>query len=227
MKKAGRRKPGKTVIRRGAEAEDRNRELFRSRGLFVLNLIGSPGCGKTTLLERTLRLMKRRGAVIEGDIRTTIDRDRIRATGAPAVQIETHGACHLDPAMVERALAELDLTGVEVLFIENVGNLVCPAGTNLGEDMKVAVTSVPEGDEKPAKYPALFVRAGAVVINKTDLLRHVDYDLERAAADCRKLNSGTEIFPLSAKTGEGFDAWLRFIEEGAAKAKGRRRDVLS
>jgi len=214
--------PAPNIMSKGARIAAENRELFRGYGLFVLNLIGSPGAGKTTLLERTLKTLPLRAAVIEGDIKTTLDADRIRAVGVPAVQIETHGACHLDAAMVAKAAPELNLDSIDVLFIENVGNLVCPAGVDLGENAKVALISVPEGDEKPAKYPALFVRASAVIINKTDLLPYVDYSLDRAVADCRKLNSNAVVLPLSCKTGEGLDAWIRYIEGAAAAAKPQR-----
>jgi len=202
-----------------AASAESNRSEFHKRAVYVANLIGSPGCGKTALLEATLRKLALRAAVIEGDIRTSLDAERIRATGTPAVQIETGGACHLDPAMVARAVAQLDLSALDVLFIENVGNLVCPAGVDLGEDIKVAVTSVPEGDEKPAKYPALFIRAAAVVINKIDLLPHVDYSLERATADCRKVNHRAEVFPLSCTTGQGIDAWVAFLQRVSRRSR--------
>jgi len=210
--------PGQ-VVSKNAEIAAANRELFRSHGLFVVNLIGSPGCGKTTLLEKTLSSLHLRAAVIEGDINTTFDADRIKATGAPAVQIETQGACHLDAAMVAKAVGELDLASLDILFIENVGNLVCPAGVDLGEDAKIALISVPEGDEKPAKYPALFVRAAVVIVNKIDLLPYVTYSLDRAAADCRKLNNAVEVLALSAATGEGLERWLKYLVDGARGRK--------
>ena len=211
---------GAKVVSKNASIAAENRERFRKEGLLVLNLIGSPGAGKTTLLEKTLKGLHLRAAVIEGDIKTSIDADRIKAAGAPAVQIETHGACHLDAAMVRKAASELDLGAADVLFIENVGNLVCPAGTDLGEDAKVAIISLPEGDEKPAKYPALFVRASVVIVNKIDLLPYVEYSLQRAADDCRKLNNSVHVLPLSSKTGEGLDAWIRYIEEAARAKRG-------
>jgi hydrogenase nickel incorporation protein HypB len=208
-------------VSRGGEPAQRNRALFGQHKLLAVNLIGSPGCGKTSLLEATLKRLSMRAAVIEGDIKTDFDSRRIRATGTPAVQIETHGACHLDAAMVERAAAQLPLGSIDVLFIENVGNLVCPSGADLGEDMKVAVLSVPEGDEKPAKYPALFVRASAVIINKTDLLPYVEYSLERAATDCRKLNGKVTLLPLSCRTGEGIEAWVKFVEAAVRRKKAK------
>lgn len=209
-------KPSRRIEKKIAGAAEENRALFGKHGIFAVNLIGSPGSGKTTLLERTLAEVGLKAAVIEGDIRTSIDADRIRATGTPAVQIETGGACHLDPAMVAKAVSQLALSGVELLFIENVGNLVCPSGVDLGEDIKVAVTSVTEGDEKPAKYPALFIRSAAVIINKVDLLPYVNYSLDRATRDCRRINSAAEVFAVSSTTGEGFEAWLEFLRERAS-----------
>jgi hydrogenase nickel incorporation protein HypB len=206
------------VVSKNAQVAARNREAFKKLGLFTVNLIGSPGAGKTALLERTAKELGAKMAVIEGDIKTTFDAERIRAAGVESVQIETGGACHLDAAMVEKAAAEINLKALDILFIENVGNLVCPSSVDLGEDAKIALISVPEGDEKPAKYPALFVRAAAVVINKIDLLPYVDYSVERASGDCRKLNTGVEIFPLSAKTGEGFEAWIGWLKKGCRGA---------
>jgi hydrogenase nickel incorporation protein HypB len=211
-----------SVTAKGAAIAEENRRAFEGKGLFVLNVIGSPGCGKTALLEATAKRFGPRMAVIEGDVRTTLDAERIESAGARAVQIETGGACHLDPAQVRRAASQLDLAAVDVLFIENVGNLVCPAAVELGADVKVAMVSTPEGDEKPAKYPALFIRAGAVIINKIDLLPHLDYSLERASGDCGKLNSNAAVMPLSCKTGEGLEAWFKFVERGIAGKKALR-----
>jgi len=209
----------KIIIDKGDEVALGNRCLLDEAGVLALNLIGSPGCGKTTLLEQTIARLHRpagdapplRVAVIEGDVQSTFDRDRIARAGAPATQIETRGACRLDAAMVERALRDLALDAVDVLFIENVGNLICPAGPKLGEHLKVAVLSVPEGDEKPAKYPTVFVRSDAAVITKLDLLPYLDYDLDRAMGDSKKLNAKLKLFPLSAKTGEEMDAWLDYL----------------
>ena len=206
----------KIIIDKDQKVALKNRAAIDKAGVLALNLIGSPGCGKTTLLERTIAALHDPAAgrpplrvgVIEGDVQSTFDRDRIIAAGAAATQIETAGACRLDAAMVERALASIPLDQIDILVIENVGNLVCPSGLVLGEHVKAAVVSTPEGDEKPAKYPALFVRADVVLITKTDLLPHLDFDLERTVSDCRKLNSKARAFALSAKTGEGMDAWL-------------------
>jgi hydrogenase nickel incorporation protein HypB len=204
------------IIEKGDSIALENRRLIEESGVRALNLIGSPGCGKTTLLERTISELHGsappvRVGVIEGDVQSTIDRDRIAAAGAPATQIETQGACRLDAAMVSRALPDLSLDEIDLLVIENVGNLICPTGPKLGEHVKVVAISIPEGDEKPAKYPAAFVRADAVVVTKLDLLQHLDYDLGRALDDCRKLNNDIKAFPLSAVTGEGMDDWIEYL----------------
>lgn len=188
-----------------------NRKFFRKKKLRVFNLIGSPGCGKTALLEATAEVLKDRLAVIEGDVMTTQDADRITRAGSRAVQIQTGGACHLNAEMVEKAVGALDFDGVGVLVIENVGNLVCPSTFDLGETAKVAMISLPEGDEKPSKYPALFTRADLVVINKIDLKPVMDYSTSRVESDCRKLKSDVGIIELSAKTREGVDAWVKYL----------------
>lgn len=180
-----------------------------------LNMISSPGSGKTTILARTINDLKGkiRIGVIEGDIQTDIDAERIRATQAPAVQINTDGACHLSAAQVSRALRELPIEDLDLIVIENVGNLVCPSAFELGESAKIAVLSVAEGDDKPAKYPAIFAKSKVMLVNKIDLLKggHVDFDLERAKADARRLNKAIEIFPISAKTGEGMSDWYNWL----------------
>jgi hydrogenase nickel incorporation protein HypB len=187
-----------------------NRLLFAEKNLPVLNIISSPGSGKTSILERMAKAWGRGLAVITGDIQTTFDADRLVSAGAAAVQIETGGACHLSAAMVHRVLAGMDLDNKKLLVIENVGNLVCPAAFDLGETMKIAVLSVAEGDEKVAKYPALFARAAAVIVSKTDLLPYVKFSVDRVRTDCRKLNREARLFPLSCTTGEGFDAWMDY-----------------
>ena len=213
-----------TVLRNILEANDRIssdlRRRFAERGILVLNLISSPGSGKTSLLERTLTDLKGefQMAVIEGDVLTDNDARRVAATGAQAVQINTDGACHLDSSMVTEALASLDLDGLDILFVENVGNLVCPAEFEVGEDAKVAVLSVTEGDDKPEKYPLLFSESEVMVLNKTDLLPYVDFDLDRASRFASGLNKDIRIFPLSCKTGEGTDNWYAWLR-AALKAK--------
>lgn len=215
------------VIRNLLEANEaiarQLKSLFASRGILVLNLISSPGAGKTTLLERTLTDLKGeyKMAVIEGDLQTDNDARRVAATGAQAVQINTGGGCHLDGAMVLDALSAIDLEGVDVLFIENVGNLVCPVEFDCGEDHKIALLSVTEGDDKPEKYPLLFNLSSAMVLNKTDLLPYVDFDMAKAERFAKRLNAGLTVFPLSCRTGEGLEAWYGWLRAArAAKAKG-------
>jgi len=195
-----------------------NRKLFTEQGVYVVNLMGSPGAGKTTLLERTIEGLKekRKMAVIEGDIATSRDAERIAAHAIPTVQINTGGECHLDGNMVRGGLGQLDFDGIELLVVENVGNLVCPAEFTIGEDVKVMICSVTEGDDKPLKYPLMFQVSSVLLLNKVDLLPHVDFDLERFRADALKVNPRLEVIPLSCKTGEGLDVWLRWLEERSA-----------
>lgn len=194
-----------------------NREVFAKKGLTVLNLVSSAGSGKTALLETTAKRYGPEMAVITGDIQMTYDADRISAAGSQAVQIETHGTCHLTAAMVKERLGDLKLEKVKLLVIENIGNLVCPSTYDLGENLKVALLSVAEGDEKPMKYPALFLRAGAVVMTKMDLLPYVNFNVERAQNDCRKLNPQVKFFSTSCKTGEGMEEWFGFLKSLQAK----------
>jgi hydrogenase nickel incorporation protein HypB len=189
-----------------------NREIFSDANLTVFNMISSPGSGKTSLLEALGRRFGKKLLVITGDIQTQIDKERILAAGAGAVQIETRGSCHLTAHMIHAVASRLSFSGVEYLVIENVGNLVCPSSYDLGEDEKMAVLSVAEGDEKPIKYPSLFVRARAVVINKIDLLPHVNFNMDRAIDDIKKLKHDVEIFPVSSTTGEGIDAVYSYFE---------------
>ena len=214
------------VLRNILEANDalaaENRRLFDGHGVTVLNLMSSPGAGKTTLLERTLDALKGELAmgVIEGDIATRYDADRIGGHGIPVLQINTGGACHLDANMVRHALREFPLAGIKLLFIENVGNLVCPADFALGEDAKVTVLSVAEGDDKPEKYPAMFQASSAAVINKIDLLPFTDFDLAAATRRCLELNPALAVFPLSCRTMEGFGAWLDWVRGMARQRQG-------
>ena len=189
----------------------RNRAWLAERGITALNLMSSPGAGKTTLLERTIAMTGRAVSVIEGDQETLFDAERIRRAGARAVQVNTGAGCHLDATMVARALEQLQPERDSIVFIENVGNLVCPALFDLGELRKVVVISVTEGDDKPLKYPHMFAAADLVVINKTDLLPYVDFDMERLTADARKLNPDVQVVALSAKTDENMAAWLAWL----------------
>jgi hydrogenase nickel incorporation protein HypB len=207
-----------TVGRSILEANDRLAEdlraLFHAANVKVINIISSPGAGKTTLLEKTLTLLKDRlnVGVIEGDIQTTEDAQRVAACGVKAVQIETKGACHLDGNMLAGALTAFDLNELDLLIIENVGNLVCPVEFDLGENLKVAVLSVTEGDDKPSKYPLLFSEAGVLIVNKIDLLPYIDCDIERIHATCRALNPAQVVFDLSCRTGEGLAPWVDWLE---------------
>ena len=188
------------------------RREMASRGVLLLNLIGSPGAGKTTLLEHTLGKTSLRCAVVEGDVATSRDAARIAALNIPVVQINTQGGCHLEAHLVRRGLEALPLDEVDLVVVENVGNLVCPAEFDLGEDAKVAVSSTAEGDDKPLKYPSLFVQARAVVLTKTDLLPHVPFSRERFWEDVATLGGSTERFEVTALRGEGMGAWITSLE---------------
>jgi hydrogenase nickel incorporation protein HypB len=193
-----------------------NRRWFAARGIFALNLVSSPGSGKTTLLCKTIEAIRDRVpvAVIEGDQQTEFDADRIRATGAPALQINTGKGCHLDAAMVGQALPRLPLDANSLLLIENVGNLVCPAAFDLGEAHKVAILSVTEGEDKPLKYPDMFAAADVMLLNKIDLLPYVSFDADKAVEYALRVNPALTVFRVSATTGEGFAHWLAWIEAG-------------
>ncbi|MDQ6774300.1 MAG: hydrogenase nickel incorporation protein HypB [Candidatus Dormibacteraeota bacterium] len=184
-----------------------------ARGVRTMNVMSSPGAGKTTLLERTIERLSGRLeiAVVEGDIATSADAERIEAAGAQTVQINTRGACHLEAHMVTDALGELDLSRTDLLVIENVGNLVCPAGWRLGEDVRVVLTSTTEGDDKPAKYPDMFRTAHVLIVNKVDLMPYLDYDLGQAEAQALALNPDLRVFELSCRSGEGLDAWCEWV----------------
>ncbi|EAV40217.1 hydrogenase expression/formation protein hypB [Stappia aggregata IAM 12614] len=192
---------------------DSNRALLAAKGVLALNLVSSPGAGKTTLLVETLKRMEGSipAAVIEGDQQTSNDADRIRETGAPAIQINTGKGCHLDAHMVGHALERLPLEEGCVLFIENVGNLVCPAAFDLGEAAKVVILSVTEGEDKPLKYPDIFASADLMILNKTDLLPHVDFCVGAAIKNVRRVNRKIQVLQVSARTGEGLDGWLAWL----------------
>ena len=193
-------------------ADELRRQLKRQH-IGVLNIMGTPGAGKTSLLEGTIKqlLAHVRVAVIEGDIETSADAERIESAGAAVVQINTRGACHLEAHMVRDALVHLDLTQIRLLFIENIGNLVCPADWDLGEDLRVVVVSTSEGDDKPAKYPQMFACAQAMVINKVDLLPYVAYDIDRVKQHALAINPHLRIFETSCCTKVGIDAWCQWL----------------
>jgi len=217
---------GKKILIENEKHAFENILFLTERKKLCLNMISSPGSGKTTILVRTINDLKGKikVGVIEGDIQTDIDAERIRATEAPAIQINTEGACHLSAPQISRALKQLpvedlDLILIEnvdldLILIENVGNLVCPSAFELGEAGKIVVLSVAEGDDKPVKYPAIFAKSKALLINKIDMLAggHVDFNLEKVKADARKLNKDIKIFPISAKTGEGMDDWYEWLQ---------------
>jgi len=210
------------VLAKGHEIATELRAMFREKGIYVVNLIGSPGSGKTTLLEGLASRVKERAAVLEGDLATDEDKKRIEATGMRAYQINTVGSCHLDAAMIRDALTEFSLEGIDLLFIENVGNLVCPASFEIGEDIKIAVVSVTEGDDKPAKYPKVIKVASAFVVTKVDLLPYLKCDVERMKRDVQTIVPGMATFTTSTTTGEGLDALLAWIDQRAKEraAKG-------
>lgn len=205
-----------------------NRAFLAERGILALNLVSSPGSGKTTLLCRTVTdlMAKIPCAVIEGDQQTSHDADRIRETGAPALQINTGKGCHLDAHMVETALKRLGPAEDSVLFIENVGNLVCPAAFDLGEAAKVAILSVTEGEDKPLKYPDMFHAAGLMILNKIDLLPHLDFDVDKCIAFARRVNPDIKVIQLSARTGEGMEEWLGWIADARRAAIQTRITLL-
>jgi hydrogenase nickel incorporation protein HypB len=204
-----------------------NRSALRQRGIFALNLVSSPGAGKTALLVKTIKALGDRFeiSVIEGDQQTSHDAERIRATGARAVQINTGKGCHLDAHMVAHALARLKPPQDGILMIENVGNLVCPAAFDLGEAHKVLVLSVTEGEDKPLKYPDMFRRASLMLLNKLDLLPYLEFDLDRCVANARRVNPGLDIIGVSAVTGEGISDWLNWLERGACSARVARDNI--
>ncbi len=204
------------LLSKNAELAQRNRARFQAHQVLALNLVSSPGSGKTSLLVRTLQAMQARGGmalgVVEGDQQTSHDAERIRATGVPAIQVNTGKGCHLDASMVARALERLPALDGGVLFIENVGNLVCPAGFDLGEAHKVVLASVTEGEDKPLKYPNIFAASRLMLVSKCDLLPHLDFDVAALIANARRVQPDIEVIQISARTGEGLDAWLRWID---------------
>jgi hydrogenase nickel incorporation protein HypB len=188
-------------------------QVLTTHGIRTINMMSSPGAGKTTLLERTIERLRGQLeiGVIEGDIETGNDAERIEAAGAETVQINTRGACHLEAHMVRDALKEINLIGMRLLFIENIGNLVCPAAWDLGEDIRIVIASTTEGDDKPAKYPQMFAISQVMVVNKIDLLPYVDYSLEKVKMQALAINPNLRIFEVSCRTGEGLDAWCEWL----------------
>ncbi len=209
----------KNILEANQRIAEENRRRFEENGLLVINLMSSPGAGKTTLLEKTIRLLKDRYrvGVVEGDIQSTYDAERIGQTGAPVVQINTGGACHLDSNMVQEALKNLEIRNLDLLFIENVGNLVCPAEFQLGEHFKAMILSVAEGDDKPLKYPLMFQESRVLVINKIDLLPFCECSVSLIEERARKINPDLKIFPVSCRTGEGLENWTAWLGDQIQK----------
>jgi hydrogenase nickel incorporation protein HypB len=212
------------VVERILSANDRlaanNRERLQRHGITTINIMSSPGAGKTTLLLATIRALGEtcKIGVIEGDVASQVDADKIAQAGVPVVQINTGGGCHLDATMVQQALEALPLDEIQLLFIENVGNLICPAGFDLGQDYNVALLSVPEGHDKPYKYPSMFEFVDVVLVTKTDLMPYMDFELAEFRRLVQGLNPRAPVIPLSARTGEGMEAWLEWLKT-AVKGK--------
>jgi hydrogenase nickel incorporation protein HypB len=209
------------VLEKNDQIASRIRQLFRERGIFVLNFVSSPGAGKTSILERTFQELKGSVgmAVIEGDVQTDLDAQRVARYGVPVVQIVTLGGCHLEANLIQDALKNLDLNGVEFLFIENVGNLVCPAGYDLGEATKVVILSTTEGDDKPLKYPAMFLNSSVLIVNKIDLVPYVNCDLNVLKSNALKINPSLKIFEVSCFTGAGIPEWCRWLRKKDASGQ--------
>jgi hydrogenase nickel incorporation protein HypB len=205
------------VLEKNDEIARQNRQLLAGHGIFAINLVSSPGAGKTSILERTLEHLRDtlRVRVIEGDVQTDLDAQRVARYGVPVVQIVTHGACHLEAKLVQDALAQLPLENTDLLIVENVGNLVCPASFDLGEHLKVVVVSTTEGDDKPLKYPAMFRNAAVLVVNKTDLLPYVNCDMGLLRRNALQVNPALRVFETSCTTGAGIPEWCAWLREQA------------
>ena len=213
---------GKPILDLNDRIAAKNRELLNEQGIFVLDLLASPGAGKTSVILRTIEQLRDRYriAVIEGDIASDVDSQRIKEQGIPAVQINTGGACHLESQMVRRALEVLDLGELDLILIENVGNLVCPTDFYLGENLKAMILSVPEGHDKPLKYPGIFQAASAIILNKVDTLPVFDFDEQAFRISVNQINPHATIFPLSATTGSGVKLWTQWLSGQIEKARG-------
>ncbi len=212
---------GSNILEQNEELAAHNREHFRELGVYVVNFMSAPGAGKTSVLEETIRRLQGeyRLGVIEGDLMTTIDADRIAALGVPAWQITTGSVCHLDSHMIHSALHSFPIDGFDLLFIENVGNMVCPAEFDLGEDLRVMVYSTVEGAEKPKKYPVMFHQANAVLLNKIDLIPYAGVELDQLVRNVREVSPETAILPVSCRTGEGIDAWTDWLRNRIGKER--------
>lgn len=200
----------------------KNREFFDSLNLFVINLMSAPGAGKTSIIERTIDALKEKFkiGVIEGDITSSIDAEKLEKKGIPTIQLNTGGECHLDANMISQAIENFNFNGLDLIIIENVGNLVCPAEFKVGEDMKVMILSAPEGHDKPKKYPLMFMESSALLINKIDLLPYIDTDINALIKNAKEINPNIQIFKTSAKTGEGIKEWTEWLTEKIVQKRG-------
>jgi hydrogenase nickel incorporation protein HypB len=206
----------KNILDANEQMAAENKVLFKKKGIVAINIMASPGAGKTSLILQTIDALGERLAVIEGDLASTFDAEKVGKKNVPVVQINTDGGCHLDAAMIRTSLEKLKLDGVRYLFIENVGNLVCPAEFQLGEDRRVLVASVPEGDDKPFKYPGMFATVQAVVLNKMDVLPYIDFSVARFLEGVRAINPKAPVFQVSCKTKEGLSDWIDWLKKIAS-----------
>jgi len=201
------------VLKYNKDQANVNRELFKKNNVLVINLLSSPGAGKTSLIIETIKRLRQKKniGVIEGDISSTYDAQKIKEYIDDVIQINTGGSCHLNATMVVKAVEKLNLENLDLIFIENVGNLICPVGFDLGEDFKVVVSSVSEGDDKPVKYPPVFIKSNAVILNKTDMLKSSDFSIDFFREKVNELNHGAEIIEVSCKNGSGLEKWIKWI----------------
>lgn len=207
------------VLKYNKDQAEKNRIKFNEKNIITVNILSSPGAGKTTLIIETIKILKgfKKIGVIEGDISSTHDAEKIKSYVDDVVQINTGGSCHLNATMIDQALSRMDLDDLDIIIIENVGNLICPVGFDLGEDYKVVLSSVNEGDDKPVKYPPVFIKSNPVLLNKTDLLEISDFDLDFFKGEVRKLNPTGEFIMFSCKTGEGLNNWIKWLQERKKK----------
>lgn len=212
----------KNILQTNEEIALRNKEVLLEKGIFTINLLGSPGAGKTSVLEQIIKNLKDKVnmTVIEGDLYTTKDAERIESHGVQVIQVNTGGACHLDASMIEEAMNHIDIEGMDFLIIENVGNLVCPASYNLSEDMKVTVLSIAEGNDKPLKYPSMFQRSEVLIVNKVDLIEFTNFSMDELYKDIKSLNENIKVFEVSCRTGQGLNELCQYFK---SKVDERRR----
>jgi hydrogenase nickel incorporation protein HypB len=205
----------KQILQWNEDCSEELKGIFKDKGVFVVNVMGSPGAGKTTFIMNLIKSLRDKFnfSVIEGDIAGKVDAEKINSMDIPVVQLNTDGACHIEAMSIKNIISEFDLDNTDVLIIENIGNLVCPAEFNIGEDLRVAVLSVPEGDDKPVKYPLMFIRADSLVLNKYDMMDYFDFNYEKVLKDTREMNPGVSIFPVCSVSGKGLDKFTEWLEE--------------